>query len=130
MKYRNEYRYRARPGGYPEHIWTCIGRWGAMHFHVTDLGADYKHGERYSGGLETHARKPLDYQNDQAPSHEECWLIGGPCWSDGTSLYAHEKLIPFWLVEPHNHERIFRMLEREYEEHFNPRPELVLGSAP
>ena len=91
---------------------------GAMHFHVTDLGEDYKHGDRYCGGLETHSRQPLGA--DEAPSHEKCWLLGGPCWHDGTSLYAHEKLIPFWLTAPHDHERIFRMLEHEYEGQFNP----------
>jgi hypothetical protein len=121
MKYKNEYAYKRRPDGYPEHVWTCIGRKGAMHFHVTDMGEEWeqKGNDRYSGGLETHHRQPPDYMDDQAPGTEDCWLLHGACWHDGTSLYAHERLIPYWLVAPHYHERMFRMLEHEYEERFN-----------
>jgi hypothetical protein len=116
MKYRNEYRYSPR-FGHPEHIWTCTGAKGAMHFHVTDLGEFYKHGERYTGGLEQHSRQP--FGPDEAPGQEKCWLLGGPCWHDGSSTYAHERLIPFWLSDPHDHERMFRLLEQEYERRFN-----------
>lgn len=122
MRYRNEYRYAPR-FGYPEHIWTCIGAKGAMHFHVTDMGENHKHGDRYSGGLEQHSRQP--FGTDEAPSHEKCWLLGGPCWHDGTSLYAHETLIPMWLAAPNDHERVFRMLEHEYENRFNPKDEVL-----
>lgn len=115
-RFRNEYRYAPRFGN-PEHIWTVTGGRGAIHFHVTDLGKDYKHGDRYGGGLEVHSRQPFG-NSDDAPSHEKCWLLGGPCWHDGTSLYAQETLIPFWLAAPTDHERIFRLLEREYRERF------------
>ena len=119
MKYRNEYRYHC-PFGHPKHIYICRGRHGAMHFHITDLGEVHakKYGHRYSSGLEAHHRTPPSYMDDRAPSHEECWVIGGPCWHDGTSLYAEESLLPFWLQDPHDHERMFRLLEREYEDRF------------
>ncbi len=115
-KYRHEYRYAPRFGN-PEHIWTVIGAKGAMHFHVTDLSEDYEraNGVRWSAGLETHSRMPL---GDDAPSHEKCWLLGGPCWHDGTSLYAQEQIVPFWREEPDNHERMFQFLEREYYNRF------------
>lgn len=117
MKFRCKYEYH-KPFGHPTHVWTCIGRHGAVHFHVTDMGEDFKYGDRYSGGLEVHYRQPPEHMRDQAPSHDKCWLIGCPCWHDGTSLYASETLIPFWLAAPHDHERMFRLLEREYSDRF------------
>jgi hypothetical protein len=115
MHFKNEYRYVPRFGN-SEHIWTCIGSLGAMHFHVTDLGEEYEEtsGIRYSAGLEMHSRAPLS----DTPPHEKCWLIGGPCWHDGTSLYAQETIVPFWQQDPHDHERMFRFIEREYERRF------------
>ena len=53
-----------------------------------------------------------------APQTEKCWLIGGPCWHDGASLYAQETIIPYWLREPDNHERMFRFLEQDYTDRF------------
>lgn len=126
MKYRFKYEY-TNGHGYPKHIWTCIGRHGAMHFHVTDFGEKGPDGqrrhERYSGGLETHYRAPPDYMAEQVPSQDKCWLLGGPCWHDGTSLYASENLIPFWLFDPHDHDRVFQRLAREYENRFEPKDE-------
>lgn len=122
-KFRVKYEY-SNPFGSPHHVWTVIGRHGAMHFHVTDMGEAWaqKHGrdQQYSGGLEIHHRAPPDYMRDDAPSQDKCWLIGGPCWHDGTSLYASETIIPFWLCAPNDHERMFRFLEGEYARRFLP----------
>jgi hypothetical protein len=60
---------------------------------------------------------------EQAPSQDKCWLLHCPCWHDGTSLYASETVIPFWLVAPHDHERMFQFLIREYEDRFIPKAE-------
>jgi hypothetical protein len=86
----------------------------AMHLHIDDMGEDHglKYGDRYSGGIEIHYRVPPDYMRDQAPM-AKCWLLGGPCWHDGSSLQATEHWIPMWLVDPHNHERIFGELQTE-----------------
>jgi hypothetical protein len=125
-KFRAKYEYRPNHG-HPEHVWTVIGRLGAMHFHVTDMGEqwiiEHPSYERYSGGLEIHYRSPPDYMRDDAPSQDKCWLIGCPCWHDGTSLYASETLIPYWLVEPHDHQRMFHRLEMEYADRFKPEDE-------
>jgi len=119
MKFRNEYKY-CTPFGSPKHIWTCVGRHGAVHLHISDLGDDYakKGHERFSAGLEFHHRKPPHYLKDDAPSQDWCWLIGAPCWHDGTSLYAHETLVPFWTIAPHDHERMLARLESEYKDRF------------
>lgn len=126
MKHRFKYEY-SNPYGHPKHVWTCIGRHGAMHFHVTDMGEKWaeEHGRdtRYSGGLEQHSRVPPDYMADNAPSQDRCWLLGCPCWHDGTSLYASEFVIPFWLAAPNDHERMFQFLAREYSERFEPKAE-------
>jgi hypothetical protein len=126
MKFRYKYEY-TNDFGYPKHVWTCIGRRGAMHFHVTDMGEKGPDGERrsdrYSGGLEVHYREPPDYMGEQVPSTDKCWLIGCPCWHDGTSLYAQEFLIPFWLANPTDHDRMFKCLAHEYEQRFEPKAE-------
>ena len=126
MKYRCEYKY-SKPWGNPYHVWTVIGRHGAIHFHASDMGQKWadEHGrdERYSGGLEVHYRAPPSYMEDQAPSQDKCWLIGCPCWHDGTSLYASETVIPFWLCAPHDHERMFNFLIHDYEDRFMPKAE-------
>jgi len=121
MKFRNEYKY-CSPFGRPKHIWTCVGRHGAVHLHITDMGEAFakKYGDQYSAGLECHCRQPPRYMADDAPANEKCWLIGGPCWHDGTSLYAQESYVPFWLGSPHDHERMFRRLEGEYRDRFEP----------
>lgn len=121
-KYRCEYKY-GKPWGNPNHTWTVIGARGAMHFHVSDIGeANVKSHDldrRYSGGLECHYRFAPDYMADQAPTQDKCWLLGCPCWHDGTSLYAQETIIPFWLTSPHDHDRMFNFLIREYEDRFS-----------
>lgn len=107
-KFICEYKYNNR-GGAERHMWTCVGRHGAVHLHVSG-----PFDSRYSGGFEIHYRVPPDSMKDEAPSHEDCWLLHGACWHDGTSLYASEVLIPFWLSDRHDHERMFELLQREY----------------
>ncbi len=103
------------PFGSPRHMWELVGPDGGIHFHVT-----LTKGYDPSCGLEIHYRSR---QGDQAPSQTNCWLVGGPCWHDGTSLYASETLWP--LIEPFlrsgDHERIFRILEREADDRFDYR---------
>ena len=50
----------------------------------------------------------------------DCPLTGGQCWHDGTSMYARETVWPRAEIYLRNgdHDGIFRMLEREYELHF------------
>lgn len=121
MKYRCKYEY-SKPWGSPHHVYTVIGALGAMHFHVNDMGAEKEDPwMRYGGGLECHYRSAPDYMAEQAPSQDKCWLLCCPCWHDGTSLYASETVIPFWLAAPNDHERMFQFLIREYEDRFLPK---------
>jgi hypothetical protein len=103
---------------------------GALHLHVSI----YKETDP-SCGLEYHhtARAlqmpKFSYLANAAPGHLNCPMTGGQCWHDGTSLYAREHLWP--LAEFHlrngDHDSIFRMLEREYEDHFEPDDEPAEG---
>src|SRR3546814_5446238 len=49
-----------------------------------------------------------------------CWLIGGRCWHDGTSLYATDTLWPMIeaMLRTGDHETIFRVLEQEADTRF------------
>ena len=97
----------------PRHQWEVVGPNGGIHFHVS-----LTPGYGPSAGLEIHRRTPLD--KNTAPSQSPCWLLGCPCWHDGTSLYAIETLWP--MIESYlrsgDHEMIFRLLEGEYDERF------------
>jgi hypothetical protein len=108
-----KYEYTHRFGK-PNHCWTVVGRHGAKHLHISP-DADY--GD--TGGIETHYREPPDYMADDAPSHDQCWLLKAPCWHDGSSMHATEFFIPMWKSAPHDHEGMFRLLQREYDRTFS-----------
>jgi hypothetical protein len=86
-----------------------------LHLHISEMVDGYKpeYGPETSGGIGIHYRTPPDYMKDDAPSCNPCWLIGGPCWHDGSSMQATEFWIPFWLANRNDHERMFRALEKE-----------------
>ena len=116
MRFRCEYKYH-KPFTSPRHSWTIIGALGGIHVHISVYA---KEGGRveHSGGIEVHYRTPPDYMRKNAPSQDKCWLIGCPCWHDGSSLYVSERVIPFWECAPHDHERMFKFLESEYVSRF------------
>lgn len=105
-------KYTYVPGGGERgtHTWQCVGAAGGVHFSATF----YKDGEEPACGLELHSRKP---QGNDAPSQTNCWLIGGPCWHDGTSLYARETLWPqiSAFLRAQDHEQVFDLLAYEAE---------------
>jgi hypothetical protein len=98
------------------HHWELRGPRGGIHFHVS-IQNDSKYDP--SCGLEFHhCFDPTGGKT--APHHVNCPVTGGQCWHDGTSLYASEYVWP--LVEHYlrdgDHPAVFRILEREYEKHF------------
>ena len=58
------------------------------------------------------------YNERKAPSNSPCWLLGAPCWHEGTSLYAIETVWPMveGSLRAGDHESVFRTLEHEYED--------------
>ena len=97
-------------------MWQLIGPEGGLHF----TASHYKDNDDWTCGLEIHRSTPADYQKCHAPSDTNCWLIGGRCWHDGTSLYARETVWPRveYFLNQGKHKEIFDMLEREYEKQF------------
>lgn len=77
--------------GRPEHIWALIDHErGAVHVHasLSEFGGEYS----WIGGIEMHYSSAPDYMNAEKPHHERCWVIGKPCWHDGTSLGFSERV--------------------------------------
>ena len=110
-KYKMKYIYE-NPHGSPYHTWTAVGAKGGIHVYVVDNGEGAR-GGRYSGAHEAHYRSPPPSMADDAPDHEECWLLKCPCWHDGGSEYVPKHWIPNWLSDRHDHERMFKMLAVE-----------------
>ena len=120
MKYRCKYEFTAEFS--ERHTWSIVGRHLGIHLHITDLskmpGVDLD--GRLSGGVEYHFRQPPEHMKDEAPSQDRCWLLKAPCWHDGSSMQVSDVWIPHWLEfrgAPDEHARMFRLLEREVEEH-------------
>lgn len=119
-RYRYKYTLELSCGVWV-HTYLVIGRWGALHFHVRDFNPDaVDPDKRYGAGLEAHYRQPPESMCDQPPDHDQCWAIKAPCWHDGTSLYAHETLLPYWLncMADADHQRMFEWLAGEARERF------------
>ena len=119
-KYRCKYEFTTDSFG-DRHTWSCVGEWGGLHVHIVDSGEEYekKYGERHNGGIEIHYRAAPDYMRGDAPSQDKCWLLGCPCWHDGSSLQASEFWIPFWVQDKDNHKGMFNLLEGEMANRFH-----------
>ena len=119
-KYEFEYRY-TRQFGEPFHQWSIVGALAGLHVWIKDRGEEFEEqfGSRYSGGIEVHYRTPPSYMSDDAPTYKSCWLLGCPCWHDGSSLQTTEYWIPAWLADPHNHDRMFDLLQADFESRFH-----------
>lgn len=119
---RFDFNYSYNPSyfGKKQHTYEVVGRDGAIHFHVTESKQSREGGgPEFYGGLEIHYRVAPAYMN-RPPSHHNCRLLGGPCWHDGTSLYASEVLIPRWQLDFPNHDEVFRWLTHEFDSRFTP----------
>jgi len=80
-------------------VWAVVGSLGGVHVWAQRLPEttlalgsglwDYP----FYGGVEVHRRTPAEYDGSE-PSHKECWLLDGPCWHDGSSLYFSDHMSP------------------------------------
>lgn len=72
-------------------IWGVAGPSGGVHIWAQQSGSlDF---DPYYGGVEIHRATQGEY-DDKTPSQQHCWLLEGPCWHDGSSLFFSEKLLP------------------------------------
>lgn len=116
-------------GKRPEHIWALIGNKGAIHIHasLSEWSGEYS----WIGGIEVHSAEQPEYRGEQ-PDHEHCWLLGKPCWHDGTSLGFTERVAdmlpaPFepWKaheMQPWHHGYVTGVLRSWYRDHFERVP--------
>jgi len=101
------------------HVWTVVGEKGALHLWAEKSASCYAFNRcGWFGGLEIHRTEPSEYQKNDPPHHEDCWLLCGPCWHDGSSLVFDEVWLPFWQARPDDHERVLAHLRREADEAF------------
>lgn len=114
-KYRHHRYVYKRPFTAESHHWELVGPLGAIHFHAS-VTKEYG----TSCGLEYHHTPECNYRPGTAPDHIDCPLTGGRCWHDGTSMHAQDNLWP--RISAHlqcgDHEAVFRILEREADDHF------------
>lgn len=128
---REQTHYRYTPESdkiRPTHLWAVVTPLLAMHLRICDRGAENaEHPElipelsgRYIGGIEQHWPSPPSWAlregDADRPSNNDCWLFGGPCWHDGSSLQVEKYWIPLWLQAPHDHDAIFAAIQQEIEE--------------
>lgn len=114
MRFKDHKYEWSKPFMSIHHAWSLRGPRGGIHFHAS-LTPEYAP----SCGLEFH--RDFDPSGGaDAASHKNCWLTGGKCWHNGTSLYASEHLWPMikMYLDRGDHESTFRILEQEYNEHF------------
>ena len=93
-----------------DHMWQIEGADGGAHLSIRPWKHHDDERVEHSAGLEMHFRRPPAHMTNEAPTHSPCWLIHGPCWHDGTSLYASENFVPMFL-DGCDHERIFSEME-------------------
>ncbi len=85
-------------GGKPSHVWWIKDERGAVHIwarvsHLTGYPSEW------IGGVECHwanCPESSGWFDPSSPSQTECWLLKGPCWHDGSSLYFRERIALFF----------------------------------
>lgn len=99
-----------------EKRWIVVGESGALDFHCSHANTDLARRFGRTGGVEFHYRSPKSYmREDYGCTHEYCWILGGKCWHDGTSLWASEYWIP--LLERQGEDAVWIELEHQYRRH-------------
>ena len=103
----------------PRHIWSLAGPLGGIHIHATEAQKEIRFmGEKFIGGIEVHSRTPMYSEHK---GHENCWLIGGTCYHDGSSLYFSEYIEPRLRYQPFDegtHGTMSAILHDWYRSHF------------
>ena len=89
--------YKCEPGfkDEPRHTWWIKGQEGGVHIWAR-ISRTEGWPPEWIGGVECHWASCPDggWHKPEAPSHDHCWLLDGPCWHDGTSLYFRERIAP------------------------------------
>lgn len=116
-----ERKYVKQEGLFSRHLWSVRGPGGGIHIWANRRTEPCPwNGALYVGGIEVHS--PVQMYDTQSPTPEPCWLIGVPCYHDGSSLYFSEniaRLLPEnGLITEGLHEHIFSIAEDWYQSRF------------
>lgn len=109
-----KYGFEAKDSDTPvkRFIWTLVGDKGGVHIWA-QFSSDTVFGTKCYGGCEVHFKtKPYEFYPDE-PQHEKCWLLGGPCWHDGSSLYFDKNIRPMVEAYEDEPERITEFVNAE-----------------
>jgi hypothetical protein len=92
-----EMGYKVEPGfnDLPYHTWWIKGESGGIHVWARTAECP-GYPIEWIGGVEVHYANAPDggWFDSTAPSQASCWLLDGPCWHDGSSLYFSERIAP------------------------------------
>lgn len=115
-RFRYHYSCSFRSGYSLTHSYVVEGSKGAMELRIMQFGnSDCA---EFSAGLEMHSATPM--YGDNPPDHGQCQAVSmRPCWHDGTSSYAMDKLLPMWKASNANLVDTFQMVVTEYEKRFD-----------
>ena len=116
MKFRDHKYVWTHPFTATRHQWSLRGPRGGIHLSVQIMDDEEKYPDPACGLEFHHSYDPTG--GNEAPHHIDCWLIGNPCWHDGTSLYAFETVWPHVKLLMPNNKEIFSYLETLYIDHF------------
>lgn len=93
------YEYVPPKNDVTRHMWTAVGDNGGVHIWAEPTPEGFRWGEKFYGGIEVHSKTRLYEFGDGSPDHDTCWLLGCPCWHDGSSLYFSERIEPILRSE-------------------------------
>ena len=108
-------------GGHVHHTWALIGDVGAIH--IWGNRTAWESRPEWIGGIECHYSAAPEYMDPDKPSHDHCWLLGKPCWHDGSSLQFSEGVAPYLpnddTLERRHHEMVTHMLTRRFRDYLS-----------
>lgn len=109
----------------PEHIWILSN--GGNAIHVSARTSEWNHRFEWSGGIECHWSVAPEWVKESEPHHEHCWILGGPCWHDGSSLYFSDNIAPMLPdlpapMEQLHHDYVLHEMRSWFRSHFEKDP--------
>lgn len=97
-----KFEIHKKDGKQKRFVWSLKGPSGGVHVWAQFHENPTSWGEKCYGGCEVHyPYSPYEHSGNE-PHHEKCWLLNGPCWHDGSSLYFSENIQP--MVESYEDE--------------------------
>jgi len=82
-------RHEIQDGRY---CWYLKGEDGAVHVWFRILPFAYGEDPRFRGGIDIHRKEPVNPEIDHPTP--DCWLLGGSCYHDGSTIWFEENLKP------------------------------------